>query len=463
MSCPFKQIVPSSSAAGDLSSSLKQAEVSLAKENTKLLYAGDNINRIVAFMQESPDAAFLLDHDGKVVYRNKAAQLMFPINLNGTSLCSVFSFTYPSTTTTTWDDLASNLKSEPQHHNVTVMEKDDGVELPFTLNLCKLPAELINDCFALAYIIPAHDEINKDGSPEKNDMQRISEECSTVVEEKQLLNRMKDVVNASLDPMLALTNDGKIIVANAAAVNSFGYSHDELTRGRSIATICPTAREVQNILNFMQQSAESLNKKQKTKATTKSGNDLSIELGISVNQNMSYEPIYFAHMKDLSEIEHKDEICQQMINSSFDPMFAIDQRGSILIVNEAACQAFGYTREEFVGQNIKIICNKHDAKHHDAHLQRYLSTGEKRVIGKKRELDARRKDATTFPVELGVSEVVLSNGEKMFCGYIHDKTQQRLDKQMLRRKEAVIQDKFFCLNKEDARGVMKEKNSRLTQ
>lgn len=80
------------------------------------------------------------------------------------------------------------------------MEKDDGVELPFTLNLCKLPAELINDCFALAYIIPAHDEINKDGSPEKNDMQRISEECSTVVEEKQLRNRMKDVVNASLDP-----------------------------------------------------------------------------------------------------------------------------------------------------------------------------------------------------------------------------------------------------------------------
>ena len=64
-------------------------------------------------------------------------------------------------------------------------------------------------------------------------MQRISEECSTVVEEKQLRNRMKDVVNASLDPMLALTNDGKIIVANAAAVNLFGYSHDEL-ESRSI-------------------------------------------------------------------------------------------------------------------------------------------------------------------------------------------------------------------------------------
>ena len=91
----------------------------------------------------------------------------------------------------------------------------------------------------------------------------------------------------------------------------------------------------------------------------------------------------------------------------------------------------------------------------------FLSTGEKRVIGRKRELDAQRRDGSTFPVELGVSEVVLSHGEKMFCGYVRDKTQERLDKRMLRRKEAVIQDKFFCLNKEDARGVMKEKNSRV--
>ena len=343
------------------------------------------------------------------------------------------------------------------------MEKDDGVELPFTLNLCKLPAELINDCFALAYIIPAHDKLSKDGSPEKNDMQSIAkqsiaEECSTDVEQKQLQDRMKDVVNASLDPMFALTNDGKIVVANAAAVNAFGYSHDEL-EGKSIA-ICPTAREVQNILNFMHLES-SLNKKQKTKATTKAGDDLSVELGISVNQNMSNESIYFAHMKDLVKSNIRMIYSQQMINSSFDPMFSIDQRGSILIVNEAACQAFGYTRDEMIGQNIKIICNKHDAKHHDAHLQRYLSTGEKRVIGRKRELDAQRRDGSTFPVELGVSEVVLSNGEKMFCGYVRDKTQERLDKRMLRRKEAVIQDKFFCLNKEDARGVMKEKNSRV--
>jgi len=55
-----------------------------------------SIHRIVASMQESPDAAFLLDHEGKVVsYRNKAAQLMFPMNNLNLEQVSVQSFPSP--------------------------------------------------------------------------------------------------------------------------------------------------------------------------------------------------------------------------------------------------------------------------------------------------------------------------------------------------------------------------------
>ena len=78
---------------------------------------------------------------------------------------------------------------------------------------------------------------------------------------------------------------------------------------------------------------------------------------------------------------------------------------------------------------------------------------------------ARRKDGTEFHVELGVSEVKLSNGEIYFCGYVRDMTQERLGKQMLCRKEAVIQDKFFQVKPGDARGTMKRPGyrPRLTQ
>ena len=49
----------------------------------------------------------------------------------------------------------------------------------------------------------------------------------------------------------------------------------------------------------------------------------------------------------------------------------------------------------------------------------------------------------------------------MFCGYVRDRTQEQLDKQMLRRKEAVIQDQFFQVEPKDARGAMKRNISRV--
>jgi PAS domain S-box-containing protein len=273
---------------------------------------------------------------------------------------------------------------------------------------------------------------------------------------------MKDVVQASLDPMFGLFEDGTIGEANNPAVQLFGYTYEEFI-GRDITSICPTAREIQSVLRFMH--APHTNKQQLTTAIDKSGRELSIQLGLSLNQSFgaTKELVYFAHMKDLtefeahkSEIEHKDNLCQAMINASFDAMFAIDQRGKILVVNEAACQAFGYTEGEFVGQNISIICNERDSKSHDKYLRHYLRTGEKRVIGRKRPLVARRKDGTEFHIELGVSEVKVSNGESMFCGYVRDRTQERIDKQNLRRKDAVIQDKFFNLDPQDARGSLRK-------
>ena len=101
-------------------------------------------------------------------------------------------------------------------------------------------------------------------------------------------------------------------------------------------------------------------------------------------------------------------------------------------------------------------CNEKDAKSHDQHMQRYLKTGEKRVIGIKRPLVARRKDGSEFHIELGVSEVNLPDGKKVFCGYVRDRTQERLDKQMIRRRDAVIKYEFFTPTHEDVRGASKK-------
>jgi hypothetical protein len=76
-------------------------------------------------------------------------------------------------------------------------------------------------------------------------------------------------------------------------------------------------------------------------------------------------------------------------------------------------------------------------------MQRYLETGEKRIIGRKRQVRARRKDGSEFEIELGVQEATNTSGEKVFCGYIRDLTETRMTQRKMQQQRAIIKDKFF--------------------
>lgn len=161
--------------------------------------------------------------------------------------------------------------------------------------------------------------------------------------------------------------------------------------------------------------------------------------------------VFVAFLKDLSaerkheqDIQHKANLLQAMINSSFDPMFQIDEKGIIRNCNIAAVALFGYRREEMMGSNVSLLCGVEHADNHDSYLKHYLKTGQKRVIGRKRKVKARRKDGSEFEIELGVQEVESSpGGGNLFCGYVRDLTQQQLDKRRMRSFEQNARDDFF--------------------
>jgi len=126
------------------------------------------------------------------------------------------------------------------------------------------------------------------------------------------------------------------------------------------------------------------------------------------------------------ELLRRERLNHGILEASVDALFTINQKGIIQIVNEAATKQFGWTREELIGQNIKMIVGGNHAVNHDNYILRYLRTGEKRVIGKKRELTARRKDGSEFPIELGLTEVKMQGEERIFCGFTRDLTQEKM-------------------------------------
>ena len=129
------------------------------------------------------------------------------------------------------------------------------------------------------------------------------------------------------------------------------------------------------------------------------------------------------------------------MESAVGAIVTINDEGVIESLNPAAEQLFGYSAEEMIGDNISLLMPEPHRSAHDGYIRRYLATGERRIIGIGREVMAQRKDGSTFPVGLSISEVVF-DGRRLFTGIIHDNSARRAAEEQLhhaQKMEAVGQ------------------------
>lgn len=119
-----------------------------------------------------------------------------------------------------------------------------------------------------------------------------------------------------------------------------------------------------------------------------------------------------------------------LIDTVPDAMVVIDAAGSIISFSRGAERMFGYAEDEVLGENVSMLMPSPDREQHDAYLGNYLSTGEKRIIGIGRVTTARRRDGSTFPIDLAVGEVLLRE-ERVFAGFIRDLTDSRETERLL--------------------------------
>jgi two-component system sensor kinase FixL len=105
-------------------------------------------------------------------------------------------------------------------------------------------------------------------------------------------------------------------------------------------------------------------------------------------------------------------------------MIVIDERCIIRSFSAAAERLFGYTPAEVLGTNIKRLMPSPYRENHDAYIDRYLRTGERRIIGVGRVVVGERKDGSTFPIELAVGEM-RSSDQRYFTGFIRDLTERQ--------------------------------------
>lgn len=139
------------------------------------------------------------------------------------------------------------------------------------------------------------------------------------------------------------------------------------------------------------------------------------------------------------------------LDTVVDGIVTIDERGLIDAVNPAIEQMFGYSAEELRGQNVSIFMPRPHAEQHDGYIRNYLQTGDRKVIGKIRELAGQHKDGKQFPIHLAVNETLIQ-GRRLFVGAIQDLTELQRSEERTRRLGEILESSsneihtFACPN-----------------
>jgi len=140
--------------------------------------------------------------------------------------------------------------------------------------------------------------------------------------------------------------------------------------------------------------------------------------------NMSRDPIQRrgtpqSKEKQAASATETAERLRAILATAVEGIIKIDEQGAIESLNPAAEKIFGYEAQELTGKNVSVLMPSPYREEHDSFIAQYLGTGHAKIIGIGREVVGQRKDGTTFPMDLAVSEVRLQR-RRLFTGFVRD-------------------------------------------
>ncbi len=124
------------------------------------------------------------------------------------------------------------------------------------------------------------------------------------------------------------------------------------------------------------------------------------------------------------EIREQKEYLQTILETIPDAIITIDVSGRIQLTNSAAEKTFGFRRQELIGQKVDMLLTPPDQEKYRRDLEGYIQEGCGPLLREMREMEAKRKDGTVFPVEIWVSALHYNN-QPVCLGVIRDTSKRK--------------------------------------
>lgn len=239
--------------------------------------------------------------------------------------------------------------------------------------------------------------------------------------------------------MVAVANRERIFYANPAWTATLGWPLDRIIDGDFSELVHPDDRA---------ETAETIASVWAGTPNVRYGNRVRHRDGHYVDLRWSL----VAHGDQLHatgrDISHYRELREQLgeslaissgvLATAVDPIIVIDTHGVVVDANHATAVLFGFATEDIIGNNVSMLMPEPYRSGHNGYINDYLTGGEAKVIGRDREVEARRADGTTFPMALAVSEVVTGQ-RHLFTGIIHDLSERNRQREELQEAARLLE------------------------
>ncbi|MEE9545510.1 MAG: PAS domain S-box protein [Rhodospirillales bacterium] len=145
-----------------------------------------------------------------------------------------------------------------------------------------------------------------------------------------------------------------------------------------------------------------------------------------------------------SRLRESEAHLEKILETLVDGVITIDERGIIQLANPAAERIFGYAKDTLVGKNVSLLMPGPDRSAHDGYLAKYLKTGQANIIGFGREVLGQRKDGSTFPLELAISELQTEHG-RLFTGITRDVSERKQAEAEIRQANEILTEYAYAV------------------
>ncbi len=247
-----------------------------------------------------------------------------------------------------------------------------------------------------------------------------------ITAEKQVRDTIDQTLEQALDAVVSIDENNLVTFFNKAAEKLWGYERSEVL-GQNVKMLVPYAIQAShdNYVNANRSTGEDkiVGSSREVKIERKDGSSIWGALSLT-KINLDGRITYTAFLRDITAEKEQREIIDQTLEQALDGVITIDEHNNVQFFNAAAEKLWGYSREQVIGKNVKMLVPKMIQAQHDSYVNANRSGGADKIVGTSREVKIERADGSEIWGQLSLSKIQL-DGRILYTAFVKDITVER--------------------------------------